>query len=64
MVRAVAAVPGGSERRLEAVRAWWRLRHPPPGIGRRLDLLYTAALMTGILGALVYGTASSGSHRS
>ena len=34
-------------------------RHPPPGIGRRLDVAYSVAVVAGIVGALAYGTASS-----
>jgi hypothetical protein len=58
---AVAARPaaGGAERRLADVRAWWRVRNPPPSLGQRLDLLYTGTIMAGIFGALAYGTASS-----
>ncbi|MEO8688075.1 MAG: hypothetical protein ABI611_07615, partial [Solirubrobacteraceae bacterium] len=41
------------------MRAWWRVRNPPPGLGRRLDLLYTGTIMAAIFGALAYGTASS-----
>jgi hypothetical protein len=52
------AVAGG-ERRLVEVRAWWRVRNPPPSLAQRLDLLYTGAVMAGIFGALAYGTASS-----
>jgi hypothetical protein len=52
------AVAGGG-RRLVEVRAWWRVRNPPPTLAQRLDLLYTGAVMAGIFGALAYGTASS-----
>jgi hypothetical protein len=44
---------------LADVRWWWREQRPGPGIWRRLDLAYTVAISVGILGALVYGTASS-----
>jgi hypothetical protein len=55
------AAPGGAARadRVREVRAWWRTQRPGPTIGQRLDLLYTVAITTAILGALVYGTASS-----
>ena len=42
-----------------AVRAWWRVRRPGPPLGKRLDAAYMVAITTGILGALLYGTASS-----
>jgi hypothetical protein len=42
-----------------AVRAWWRTRRPGPGLAARLDTLYMVVISTGILGALLYGTASS-----
>jgi hypothetical protein len=42
-----------------AVRAWWRVRRPGPPLGKRLDTAYMVAITTGILGALLYGTASS-----
>jgi hypothetical protein len=45
------------------VRAWWRVKRPGPTLGARLDLLYTIAITTGILGALLYGTASSALSR-
>jgi hypothetical protein len=45
------------------VRAWWRVKRPGPSLGARLDLLYTIAITTGILGALLYGTASSALSR-
>jgi hypothetical protein len=51
------AAPRGD--RVRAVRAWWRTQRPGPTLGQRLDLLYTVAITTAILGALVYGTASS-----
>jgi hypothetical protein len=44
---------------LAAVRAWWRVRHPPPTVGQRLDLLYMVAITVAVGGALGYGTASS-----
>jgi hypothetical protein len=53
------AVAGAGDRRLAAVRAWWRVRHPPPSLGRRIDVAYTAAIIGGILGAVAYGTAGS-----
>jgi hypothetical protein len=53
MVGAVA------ETSLARVRAWWRVQHPPPGLGRYLDLAYTTAITTAIFGAMAYGTASS-----
>ena len=56
---AVAAAPAAGARRLARVRAWWRITHPPPSLGKRLDFLYTVAIMTAIGGALAYGTASS-----
>ena len=55
---AVAAVAAGPHR-LAGVRAWWRVRNPPPSLGQRLDLLYTGTIMAAIFGALAYGTASS-----
>ena len=56
---AVATAPAAGARRLAAVRAWMLARHPPPGIGRRLDFAYSVAVVAGIVGALAYGTASS-----
>jgi hypothetical protein len=53
------AVADAGDRRLAAVRAWWRVRHPPPSLGRRLDVAYTAAITVAILGAVAYGTAGS-----
>jgi hypothetical protein len=41
------------------VRAWWRVKRPGRSLGARLDTLYMVAITTGILGALLYGTASS-----
>ena len=41
-----------------AVRAWWRVRRPGPPLSKRLDTAYMVAITTGILGALLYGTAS------
>jgi hypothetical protein len=41
------------------VRAWWRVVRPPPTLGHRLDVAYTAVIVTAIFGAMVYGTASS-----
>jgi hypothetical protein len=55
---AVAAATDGA-RNLRAVRVWWRAGHPPPSLGKRLDRLYTVAIVGAIFGALVYGTASS-----
>ena len=49
----------GGRRRLADVRAWWRVRHPPPSLGQRLDVAYTVAIIAAIVGALAYGTASS-----
>lgn len=57
MGAAVAGVTAGPDR-LPDVRAWWRIRHPPPGLGQRLDVLYTVAITGAILGTLAYGTAS------
>jgi hypothetical protein len=45
--------------RVRAVRWWWRAVHPPPSLGHRLDVLYSAAITTAIFGALAYGTASA-----
>jgi hypothetical protein len=58
---AVAAPPATSdaEHRLAGVRAWWRVRNPPPSLAQRLDLLYTGTIIAAIFGALAYGTASS-----
>jgi hypothetical protein len=55
---AVAGAASGGDR-VPAVRAWWRTRRPGPTVGQRLDLLYTVTITSAILGALVYGTASS-----
>jgi len=44
---------------LADVRWWWREQRPGPSIWHRLDLAYTVAISVAILGALVYGTASS-----
>jgi hypothetical protein len=59
MGSALAIASKENARSLAAVRSWWRVRHPPPSLGRRLDLLYTTAIVTGIFGLLAYGTASS-----
>jgi hypothetical protein len=53
-VSAAAAQP-----QVAAVRAWWRVRRPGPPLGKRLDAAYMVAITTGILGAMLYGTASS-----
>ena len=50
------AVP---EAQVAAVRAWWQVRRPGPPLGKRLDTAYMVAITTGILGAMLYGTASS-----
>ena len=42
-----------------AVRAWWRVRRPGPPLSRRLDTAYMVAITVGILGAILYGSASS-----
>ena len=49
----------GGRPRIAAVRAWWRVRRPGPPLGKRLDTIYMVAITTGILGALLYSTASS-----
>ena len=59
MAGALAAASTQPQRNLAAVRAWWRVRHPPPSVGQRLDLLYMAAITVAVGGALGYGTASS-----
>jgi hypothetical protein len=59
LVGAVAADPSAARSRLAAVRAWWRVRHPPPSLGQRLDALYVGAIVAAIFGALAYGTASA-----
>jgi len=56
---AVATGPAASARRLAAVRASMLARHPPSGVGRRLDFAYSVAVVAGMVGALAYGTASS-----
>lgn len=56
---AVAAAGRGGERRLTAVRQWWRVQHPPPSVRQRLDAVYTIAITAAIVGALAYGTAVS-----
>src|SRR4051812_14454078 len=48
---------------LADVRWWWREQRPGPSMWRRLDLAYTVAISVAILGALVYGTASSALSR-
>jgi hypothetical protein len=45
------------------VRAWWQVKRPGPTLGARLDTLYMVAISTAILGALLYGTASSALSR-
>jgi hypothetical protein len=55
----VATAQARHRRSLGAVRAWWRVRHPPPSIGQRLDLAYMTAITVAVFGALGYGTASS-----
>jgi hypothetical protein len=47
------------DQRIAAVRAWWRVRRPGPTLGKRLDTIYMVAITTGIIGALLYSTASS-----
>jgi hypothetical protein len=59
MAGALAAASTQPQRNLAAVRAWWRVRHPPPSVGQRLDLLYMTAITVAVGGALGYGTASS-----
>ena len=54
-----AAATARHQRSLAAVRAWWRVTHPAPSLAQRLDVLYTAAIVIAIFGALAYGTASS-----
>jgi uncharacterized membrane protein YfcA len=41
------------------VRAWWRVRHPPPSLAQRLDVAYTTVIVGAIFGAVAYGTAGS-----
>jgi hypothetical protein len=53
----MSAAAAGAQ--VAAVRAWWRVRRPPPPLGKRLDTAYMVAITTGILGAMLYGTASS-----
>ena len=48
-----------ADRRLADVRAWWRVRHPPPSLAQQLDVAYTTVLVTAIFGAVAYGTAGS-----
>jgi hypothetical protein len=36
---------------LRQVRAWWRVRHPPPSLARRLDLAYKVAITVAMGGA-------------
>ena len=48
-----------ADRRLVDVRAWWRVRHPPPSLAQRLDVAYTTVLVGAIFGAVAYGTAGS-----
>jgi hypothetical protein len=55
---ALAAAMAG-DRRIDAVRAWWRVRHPPASLGRRLDVLYMVAIHAAVFGAVAYGTAST-----
>jgi hypothetical protein len=50
---------GDAVGRVRAVRAWWRVVRPPPTLGHRLDVAYTAAIVTVIFGTMAYGTASS-----
>ena len=59
MVRTLGARAAESQLRLAAVREWWHVRHPPPSLGQRLDLLYMAAMTLVLSVALAYGTASS-----
>ena len=56
---ALTVASPGNQRSLAAVRAWWRATHPAPSLTQRLDVLYTAAIVIAIFGALAYGTASS-----
>ena len=56
---ALSAASPGNRQSLAAVRAWWRVMHPAPSLAQRLDVLYTAAIVIAIFGALAYGTASS-----
>ena len=48
-----------ADRRLVDVRAWWRVRHPPPSLAQRLDVAYTTVIVGAIFGAVAYGTAGS-----
>jgi hypothetical protein len=48
-----------ADRRLADVRAWWRVRHPPPSVAQRLDVAYTTVIVGAIFGAVAYGTAGS-----
>lgn len=56
---ALGAASSPGQVRLDAVRAWWGVRHPPPSLAQRLDLLYMTAMTVGVGGAIAYGTASS-----
>jgi len=56
---ALTVASPGNRSSLAAVRAWWRVTHPAPSLAQRLDVLYTAAIVIAIFGALAYGTASS-----
>src|SRR4051794_28072788 len=58
MVRALGDPAAVAQRNLDGVRAWWRVMHPPPSLGQRLDFLYTVTFTTGLVGLLAYGTAS------
>ena len=48
-----------ADRRLADVRAWWRVRNPPPSLAKRLEVAYTTVLVGAIFGAVAYGAAGS-----
>ena len=55
----VVAPTSDAAEALADVRWWWRTQHPGPGLWRRLDVMYTAAISVAILGGWGYGVASS-----
>lgn len=50
---------GGGRAQFRAVRAWWRLVHPPPTLIKRLEPVYYVLITLGIGGPFAYGTAST-----
>jgi len=54
---AAAAAP--PVRSVGEIRAWWRVVHPPPSLGKRFEPVYFVGITLAILGPFFYGAASS-----